>query len=112
MEIEFTNITEIINYIKELAPEVWGIYVQQAILVGVRQFVWAGVTFILSLICFIVAKAGYTVLKEDGDDVIFFIALAIILMSVLSVVTIGYIMEGATMLINPEYAAIQMLLGK
>jgi ABC-type multidrug transport system permease subunit len=93
------QLRELIDVLKELAPEVWGIYMKQQVITGYEMLGFSLLLLLVSIFCGIKA--------HNEDETIFWvISILVLAMSVL----IG--MGGAEHLINPEYFAIQSLLGR
>lgn len=98
---------ELIEAIKNLAPEVWAIYVRQNSVYIFSDIFWSIACFIGAL--YLWKKGMFIRERDDYDDEMIawlFWALAICLLLIGLICTCYAIMRA----INPEYYAIQMLL--
>lgn len=100
----YTSLRDLIASVKEMAPEIWAIYVRQ---VYVESIAIYGITFIL-IIGILFSKKNLDFDNMNPSTVVF-IACSIFLFMV---VLLGILCNGYVSLFNPEYQAIQKLLGR
>lgn len=96
------SISEIIGLLRELAPEVFAIYVRQ-------QHVTAVAYILVGVLCIVVAvflwRIGDDACENDQGGIAIFVCLLLLVATMLLVIS-------GLRLANPEYYAIQALLGR
>lgn len=113
MEVEFTNITELVEYIQNLAPHVWEIYVRQMIVEGWRNVAWGIGSLFFTLLFAALCKASYHWSQEEDQEGWIILSLfSIVVAMFCAVAAFTYFTDAVAMFVNPEYYAIQKLLGR
>ena len=100
---------EIIEMVKSLSPEVWRIFVRQAYVSGISNIAWG---FLLGVLTILDVKAVKFFLKKTEEDRdyeigVFVGAITGVSLLIMSLVCFS---DGITMLANPEYRALELLL--
>ena len=100
---------EIIEMVKSLSPEVWRIFVRQAYVSGISNIAWG---FLLGVLTILDVKAVKFFLKKTEEDRDYEIGVFVgaITGASLLIMSLVCFSDGATILINPDYEAIQLLL--
>lgn len=122
MEIELTNVTQIINMIKEMSPAVWEVYLQQVWLDGMvalsKALVWTLAMLPAALFLFVGGKLTVQEFKGDsrkfdGDRASIYLLITC-LSTIASIVFVVCAVRNITYALqlhyNPSYYAIQLLL--
>lgn len=101
----YTSLTDAINMIKGVAPDIWEIYVRQAYVDSI--FCWVSLVTSLSFFCLSIKKVDW---YNGNSWLAICIISALAIFATLIAGTIGCNLF--TVIFNPEYAAIQRLLGR
>ena len=109
------KINDLIDVVKMTAPKLWEIYLRQVTIEGWLMFVVPIVFFvigvILSIFTYRVGVRNQTnKYWRDSDGAFFGIALGFTIIAFLITVSIG--INGLMQILNPEYYAIQSILGR
>ena len=104
---------QLIDMMKTLAPEIWAIYLKQIYVSTIMAWIWSGISLIImggSL--YFVTKLVNKYSDTDDEGYIFisslFVAIFVVMLIVLGINLDMAIRYG----LNPEYYAIQLLLGR
>lgn len=118
MQIELTNLTDILNRIEELAPRVLDIYQRQVYANIVSTFIWAFALVVAALVLFLVGRHYRTKALGligqslyDAEDTMMGAIGLFIVSAVCAFLSLWFITILMQMLINPDYYALKMLLG-
>lgn len=114
-----TAVTELVSAIKALAPEVWAIMVKQVIVQSLAWSAWH--LFITILLCVSLVYTRRWHLKKEADEdksrfdwedyQLPLLALAYTLQGLFLIMMLGMLLSNLIMLGNPEFYAIQLLIG-
>jgi len=100
---------EIIEMVKSLSPEVWRIFVRQAYVSGISNIAWGFLLGILTVLDVKAMKFFREEIEED-ENYIPVVILGGIIGLFLLVLTFVCLTDGITMVANPDYRAIELLL--
>ena len=104
---------QLVEFVQEVAPMVWRIAMKQVMVEAVQWGMAAVFSLMVVAVLVLVARYFYKKCNEDNEDiedienVLFPSALAVILFAF----SLFFVAEVAGRLINPEFYAIQLLLG-
>jgi hypothetical protein len=106
-----TLLTELAQAMRELAPEVWAIYLRQAYIEGASKLV--PIVFYLPFV-FIAWRVLCRNVTKSLDDVDTMVVAGIfaLISSLIGIVVVGEFVIALKMIANPQYYALQMLLEK
>lgn len=106
MEMLDKYLSELIELVEQVAPEIWAIYLKQMYSAGITWLILSLASCVLSILCY---KGFRRYLKTDNEDAQVILAVCL---AVCTVVTLATFLIGFRLLFNPEYYAIQQLLGR
>ena len=101
---------QLVEFVQEVAPMVWRIAMKQVMVEAVQWGMAAVFSLMVVAVLVLVARYFYKKCNEDNEDienVLFPSALAVILFAF----SLFFVAEVVGRLINPEFYAIQLLLG-
>jgi len=104
---------QLVAFTKAASPIVWATLVKQACVVGCTYLVWATVAIAFCLLSIILADYGRQQFKKDPNSeweygLVIFFALSVFA----GLISVGLFLEGISRLVNPEYYALMLILGK
>lgn len=110
-----THVDELAEAIRAMAPEVWAIYLQQAIMEGWTNAAQTGaLVFVSAALVFtvMVPMRGQPLMEDEEIPTKrgFLTIAAVIFSFVAFIVLVAFIQGGLLKILNPEYYAIQRLL--
>ena len=118
MEIELTNVTEILEAIKEMSPVVWSVYLQQVQLEAYatlfKSFAWSLAAIVsIYMLRFAIRMGRRNYAKKDEELTMGYTFLSVVALIVFAGcigTMISHALVAAKYYYNPSFYAIQMLL--
>ena len=105
-------IIDLINFAKQVSPEVWAVLVKQQIIEGIMGILgWVFSAFVPSFGCYCFLKKPAWVIDESGDSIIGVICVVVggAIFFVFSLVSLFLFIP---QLLNPQYYALMNLIGR
>lgn len=109
-----TELAKLITSLREVAPELWRVTMRQAVLESYAALAW-GLLFLAittTLVIMIIRKRSLIVeIWEDNSPSGILIMIGSVVLVISALLSAGNLLNAYYWLLNPEYHAIQLLLG-
>src|SRR3990167_10230393 len=106
------SIKELIEFIKNISPQVWAILIKQVYVEAFQLILWFAALTSSSAILFKLGKKFWAKHESIDYDIdwVMVSGASYVLSAVIGFIGLALIIEGISMLINPEYYAIKNIL--